>query len=81
MSKNRDVGEAGCPEGTDPPGAESFRCSMAVTQVYRYRDGSMYAVCPRCRVTMEREYQSYCDRCGQCLGWASFGRAAVVRKP
>lgn len=81
MSRYNDVDGGSRLKETEPPGAEAFRSSMAVTQVYRYRDGSVYAVCPRCGVTMEREYQSYCDRCGQCLGWTSFAQAAVVKKP
>ena len=28
-----------------------------------------FPVCPNCGITMEREYQSFCDRCGQKLAW------------
>lgn len=28
-----------------------------------------YPVCPRCKRTFEREYQKFCDRCGQRLAW------------
>ena len=27
---------------------------------------------------MEREYQSYCDRCGQALDWKGFSKALVI---
>ena len=36
---------------------------------------SEFFLCPRCDITMEREYQSYCDRCGQHLGWRCIGKA------
>lgn len=41
-----------------------------VTQI-RLLGTSQYAypVCPGCRMTIDREYQSYCDRCGQKLVW------------
>lgn len=28
-----------------------------------------FAICPRCRMPLDRDYQAYCDRCGQHLGW------------
>ena len=37
-----------------------------------------YSVCPRCKATMEREYQSFCDRCGQRLDWSKYENAEVV---
>ena len=40
---------------------------------------SEYFLCPRCDITMEREYQSYCDRCGQRLGWRSIDKAKERR--
>lgn len=33
-----------------------------------------YAICPNCGYALEREYQKYCDQCGQLLGWKKFGR-------
>ena len=41
----------------------AFRRPMAVTEALRFRTGGSYPVCPRCGVTMEREYQNFCDRC------------------
>ena len=40
---------------------------------------SAFFLCPRCNITMEREYQSYCDRCGQRLGWRSIEKAKERR--
>ena len=46
-----------------------------ITQYY-------FPVCPKCNCTMEREYQSYCDRCGQALRWKefSFVKASIDTK-
>jgi len=59
--------------------AESFRQPMRVTEKHLFRDGTVYPVCPRCRVTLNREYQAYCDRCGQALDWKAYKKAAVVQ--
>ena len=37
-----------------------------------------YPVCPRCGISMEREYQCFCDRCGQQLDWGSFKDASLI---
>lgn len=51
----------------------SYRRPMQVREYILYRStfggDSAYYLCPRCDITMEREYQAYCDRCGQKLGW------------
>ena len=59
----------------------TYRQPLAVTQIrcYRYLSGlTGFPICPRCDCTMEREYQRYCDRCGQCLDWSDFERAALL---
>lgn len=58
-----------------------FRLPMPVTHVRRlqYRSGfTSYPICPRCKATFEREYQRYCDRCGQRLHWQEFSKANVI---
>jgi len=56
-----------------------FRRPMAVTEVVLFaRNTYPYPRCPRCRRTMEREYMSYCDRCGQKLDWTHFEEKALV---
>lgn len=52
----------------------SYRLSLMVTEIIIYADGYTYPVCPRCKNTLEREYQSYCDRCGQKLNWDNFDK-------
>ena len=59
----------------------SFRKPMPVTHVccFRFLHGlTSFPVCPRCGRTMEREYQPYCDRCGQCLDWKDFSNATII---
>lgn len=59
----------------------SFRTPMPVTQIRCFRSFyglTGFPVCPQCGRTMEREYQSYCDRCGQCLDWKVFSKATII---
>lgn len=45
-----------------------YRILMRVTAVPCLRLGeglTTYPICPRCRRTVERENQSFCDRCGR----------------
>lgn len=37
-----------------------------------------YYVCPRCKITMEREFMSFCDRCGQRLDWHGYRYAKII---
>jgi DNA-binding XRE family transcriptional regulator len=59
--------------------AESYREPMPVAEVLvlPHVVGG-FSVCPRCRTTMEREFQSYCDRCGQRLSWDDLHHAKVI---
>lgn len=57
----------------------SFRRAMTVTQARLFPVDGAYPVCPRCGISLEREYQRFCDRCGQRLGWGEWGRARVIR--
>lgn len=59
----------------------SYREPMKVTQIRCYRAFRVltsFPVCPRCQTTLEREYQNFCDRCGQKLDWSVFGKATVL---
>ena len=66
--------------GVDAQAALRYRQAMQVRELARYRSGGTFPVCPRCRSSMEREYQNYCDRCGQRLGWRELRRAQVVSR-
>ncbi len=50
-----------------------------VTQVFYLNDSvGGFPICPNCKRTIEHEFQSFCDRCGQRLGWKEFKSAEVV---
>ena len=53
----------------------AYRSPMRITAVRSYKSfpaDNGYPVCPRCNSSMDREYQKYCDRCGQCLDWSAY---------
>lgn len=54
--------------------ALSYRKPLAVTETAIYKGGYVFPVCPRCHISFEREYQAFCDRCGQALDWKKYGR-------
>ena len=56
----------------------SFRYPKKVKKVILYENEDTFPICPSCKMTMEREYQSYCDRCGQKLNWKYFNEAKVI---
>ena len=58
---------------------ESYRTPMQVTHLRKYRTTAYY-ICPRCSMTLEREFMAYCDRCGQCLGWEHYKKAVIIKK-
>ena len=54
-----------------------YRVPLSVTKVIAYRDGTTYPICPRCLMSLDREYMSFCDRCGQKLNWDLLGYAKI----
>ncbi len=65
---------------TAAEGTPAFREPMPVSEVRifdsRY-SSAIYPVCPQCGLTLDREYQHFCDRCGQSLDWSGYGDAAL----
>ncbi len=55
----------------------SYRRPLTVVERARLCS-SYYAVCPRCGITLERDYMSFCDRCGQHLDWNMFDKAKKI---
>ena len=57
--------------------------AMEVTAVRYYgRETAGYPLCPRCDFGVEREYQNYCEVCGQRLLWNQFVKGKVtVKRP
>ncbi len=58
--------------------AEEYRLPMRVTEMKVFYDNMAYFVCPRCKITMERDFCAYCDRCGQRLNWCAYKRARRI---
>lgn len=44
----------------------------------RMNPPTSFPICPRCNITLEREFQSYCDRCGQYLNWRKYGKRTTI---
>ena len=55
----------------------SYRAKARIREVVRLRDGGYY-LCPRCRTSLDRDFQNFCDRCGQHLEWAGYRKARVI---
>ena len=52
----------------------TYRWPWKVKAICSY---SEFPQCPRCGITMEHEYQLFCDRCGQRLNWSGFDDVEV----
>lgn len=50
----------------------------AVDEALVYNDGETYWICPNCKTSFEREYQKYCDRCGQKLEWPDLNKIKYI---
>lgn len=57
--------------------AATYRFPVPVTKVIACAN-TTFPICPRCAVSLEREYMSFCDRCGQKLNWDLFEYAKVI---
>lgn len=60
----------------------SYRTPMPMNALMEFpfgRGTTTYYICPRCSVTLEREYQSFCDRCGQHLDWHNCRNAKIIK--
>lgn len=62
--------------------AVSYRVAIPVIKMVKYpTGGNCYPLCPRCKMSMEREYVNYCDRCGQKLNWDNIDDAIILTAP
>lgn len=57
--------------------AITYRVPLPITKVIALTN-TTYSVCPRCDQSLEREYMSFCDRCGQKLNWDLFEHAKII---
>lgn len=55
----------------------AHRQPLLIRECVRFKNGYTYPVCPKCQCTLNRDYQAYCDRCGQKLSWRRFYRAKI----
>ena len=56
----------------------SYRKALLVQELIVFSNGDGYYICPRCHVSLSREFVSYCDRCGQHLGWRGYKKAKII---
>ncbi len=69
----------GAAQTLDPAAdAISYRLPMTVTELIIRWNRDSHFLCPRCGITLEREFTAYCDRCGQCLNWKQYKRAKQI---
>lgn len=59
--------------------AYSYRIPLEIKEITLLCNKYSFPVCPRCKDSMEREYQGFCDRCGQKLAWNLYEREATNR--
>ena len=61
------------------PVSEAVKCQFAlITEAVVYYDRSAYFRCPNCKISLERDFQQYCDRCGQKLKWPSLEKIKYI---
>ena len=64
----------------------SYQTPMKLREKVLYRSqfekNSYYYVynCPRCEIPIDREFQKYCDRCGQKLDWIGKNKAKLIKR-
>lgn len=55
--------------------APSYRIPKKVKKIRVYPDNCFFGVCPRCNKSIDREYQDFCNCCGQRLDWSMLDEA------
>lgn len=59
----------------------SYRTKLPIKELTLYEnENSIYALCPRCKATMEKDYLSFCSSCGQKLSWTNWEKAPIIKK-
>ena len=53
----------------------TYRLPRTVNAIRIYRDRNCFPICPRCKMVIKYEYQSYCGNCGQSLDWSKLDDA------
>lgn len=55
-----------------------YRTALPIKEYRRYcsySDNTVYYICPRCDESLDREFQTCCDHCGQMLEWKGYRKA------
>lgn len=55
--------------------APSYRIPKKVKKIRVHPDNCFFGVCPRCNNSIDREYQTFCNCCGQRLDWSKLDEA------
>ena len=55
--------------------APSYRIPKKVKKIRVYPDNCFFGVCPKCNNSIDREYQTFCNCCGQRLDWSKLNEA------
>ena len=56
----------------------TYRLPRTVNAIRIYRDRNCFPICPRCKMVIKYEYQSYCGNCGQYLDWSKLDDAEEI---
>lgn len=56
----------------------TYRLPRTVNAIRIYRDRNCFPICPRCKMVIKHEYQSYCGNCGQYLDWSKLEDAEEI---
>ena len=63
----------------------AHRIAMQVVHYRKcpYFGGSFttFPVCPRCKYNIDREYQPFCENCGQKMDWDNYAHATLFSDP
>ena len=54
---------------------------MKIKKVYCKRKGNLVAyipICPSCESSLRREYENYCEKCGQKLSWSNYEDSELI---
>lgn len=58
-----------------------YRQKMPITEImvfHTHFGETGFYVCPRCKLTLDRDFVSFCDRCGQHLDWKDYRKAKLI---
>ena len=57
----------------------SYRSPMQVKLYMRTWCRDYYPICPRCSSSMDRDFVSYCNQCGQKMAWDQLNEVCFIK--